>query len=205
MNYLVVDGANSLKQGCVWWCPRLLNPSSWGILSTCASALSTDTSSEPRAIVGFAECHHVEIDKNWLASGRTVTTSTALRVLLLWLLATQPLELIEMIDLLEANHCLRVTESKLGLLHYFEFQKTFFCSATAPWFRKCMVGYKEVVDQAHPVRWESWVLIAHDSLWLYRTVSYSEVRPVYDNMSHKNTSMKCLTDDHHVVIPWPVT
>jgi hypothetical protein len=126
MNYLVVDGANLLKQGCVWWCPRMLNPSSWGILSTCASALSTDTSSEPRAIVGFAECHHAEIDKNWLASGRTVTTSIALRVLLLWLLATQPLELIEMIDLLEANHCLRVTESKLGLLHCFEFQKTFF-------------------------------------------------------------------------------
>jgi hypothetical protein len=26
MNYLLADGANSLRKGCVWWCPRILNP-----------------------------------------------------------------------------------------------------------------------------------------------------------------------------------
>jgi hypothetical protein len=38
----------------------------------------------------------------------------------------QPLEFAEMTDPLEANHWLRVTGSKFGLLHYSELQKTLF-------------------------------------------------------------------------------
>jgi hypothetical protein len=38
-------------------------------------------------------------------------------------LATQPLKFAEATDPLEANHWLRVTEPKLGLLHYIELQK----------------------------------------------------------------------------------
>jgi hypothetical protein len=54
VNYLVVDGANSLRKGRVWSCPWILNSSSWGIPSTCASTLSTNASSEPQATDGFA-------------------------------------------------------------------------------------------------------------------------------------------------------
>jgi hypothetical protein len=83
MNYLVADDANSLRQGRVWWCPRILNPSSWGIPSTCSSTLSIDASSEPQATVGFVECHHAKIGINWWMSGRMfATTSTASRFLL---------------------------------------------------------------------------------------------------------------------------
>jgi hypothetical protein len=41
-------------------------------------------------------------------------------------LVTQPPEFAETTELLEANHWLRVTESKFGLLHCFEHQKTLF-------------------------------------------------------------------------------
>jgi hypothetical protein len=41
-------------------------------------------------------------------------------------LVTQPLEFAETTDPLEANHWPRVTESKFGLLHYSELQKTIF-------------------------------------------------------------------------------
>jgi hypothetical protein len=71
MSYLVVDGANQLRQGHVWWCPRVLNPSSWDILSTCASTFSTDASSESRATVGTAECHRAKIgNSRWCQAGR---------------------------------------------------------------------------------------------------------------------------------------
>jgi hypothetical protein len=36
-------------------------------------------------------------------------------------LATKPPKFIKTTDPLEANHCIRVTESKFGLLHYYEF------------------------------------------------------------------------------------
>jgi hypothetical protein len=49
------------------------------------------------------------------------------------LLATQPPEFAETTYPLEANHWLRVTESKFKLLRCFEFQKTL--------FSKCMVGH----------------------------------------------------------------
>jgi hypothetical protein len=54
-------------------------------------------------------------------------------------LATQPPEFVEATDPLEANHWLRVTESKFKLLHCSEFQKTLFAaqqlrgSASAWW------------------------------------------------------------------------
>jgi hypothetical protein len=54
-------------------------------------------------------------------------------------LATQPPEFTETIDPLEANHWLRVTESKFRLLHCSVFQKTLFAaqqlrgSASAWW------------------------------------------------------------------------
>jgi hypothetical protein len=87
MNYPMVDGTNSLRKGRVWWCPRILIPSSWGIPSTCASTLSTDASSEPRATVGTVDCHRVKVGSNRWAPGRTITAaSIASRVLLLWLL-----------------------------------------------------------------------------------------------------------------------
>jgi hypothetical protein len=43
-------------------------------------------------------------------------------------LATHPPEFNEMTDPLEANHWLRVTESKFGLLHCSELQKTLFAT-----------------------------------------------------------------------------
>jgi hypothetical protein len=94
MIYFVVDGANSLRQEHVWWCPRVLNPSSWNISSTYASTFSTDISSEPRATVGTAECHRAKVGSNQWASGRTFKTtsitSTASRVLLPQLLGNTP-------------------------------------------------------------------------------------------------------------------
>jgi hypothetical protein len=54
-------------------------------------------------------------------------------------LVTQPPEFAEMTDPLEANHWLRVTESKFGMLHCSELQKTLFAAqqlrgpATAWW------------------------------------------------------------------------
>jgi hypothetical protein len=43
-------------------------------------------------------------------------------------LATQPAEYAEVMDPLEANHWLRVTESKFGLLQSTEIQKTLFAA-----------------------------------------------------------------------------
>jgi hypothetical protein len=43
-------------------------------------------------------------------------------------LATQPLEFDEATDMHEANNWLRLTESKFGLLHYTELQKTLFAA-----------------------------------------------------------------------------
>jgi hypothetical protein len=43
-------------------------------------------------------------------------------------LATQPPKFTETTNPLEANHWLRVTKSKFGLLHYFEFQNTLFAA-----------------------------------------------------------------------------
>jgi hypothetical protein len=90
MNYLVVDGVNSLRKGSVWWCPWVLNPSSWGIPSTCASTLFTGASSEPRATTGTVEFHHAKVGSNQWAPGRTIiTSSTISRFLLLWLLGNK--------------------------------------------------------------------------------------------------------------------
>jgi hypothetical protein len=84
---IMADGANTFRQGCVWWCLRVLNPSSWGIPSTCTSTLSTIASSEPRATTSTVECHHGKVSSNQWAPGRTiVASSTISRVLLLWLL-----------------------------------------------------------------------------------------------------------------------
>jgi hypothetical protein len=54
-------------------------------------------------------------------------------------LATQPPEFAEAMDPLEANNWLRVTESKLGLLHCTELQKTLFAAqqlrgSTSAWW-----------------------------------------------------------------------
>jgi hypothetical protein len=55
MNYLVADGENSLKKDVYDDIPES---------STCASTLSTDTSSEPRATVGTIECHCANVGRD---------------------------------------------------------------------------------------------------------------------------------------------
>jgi hypothetical protein len=35
---------------------------------------------------------------------------------------------------------------------------------------------------------------------MYHSVGYSKRRPIYDIMRHKDPSMKCLIDDHQVLI-----
>jgi hypothetical protein len=60
-----------------------------------------------------------------------------------------------MTDTLEANHWLRMTESKFVLLHYFEFQKTLFAaqqlrgSASAWW-----ATYTASIQDNHQVSWD---------------------------------------------------
>jgi hypothetical protein len=69
-------------------------------------------------------------------------------------LATRPIKFVEMTDPLEANHWLHVTESKFGVLHYFEFQKTLFTakqlrgSASAWW-----AMYTAAIQDNHQVSW----------------------------------------------------
>jgi hypothetical protein len=69
-------------------------------------------------------------------------------------LATQPPEFAETTDPLEANHWLRVTESKFKLLHCSEFQKTLFVaqqlhgSASAWW-----ATYTATIRDNHQVSW----------------------------------------------------
>jgi hypothetical protein len=68
--------------------------------------------------------------------------------------ATQPLELTEITDPLEANHWLHVTESKFGLLHYSEFQKTLFAvqqlrGSTSAWW----ATYTAAIQDDHQVLW----------------------------------------------------
>jgi hypothetical protein len=124
MNYLVANNANSLRKGCVWWCLWILNQSSWSFPSTCASTLSTYTSSAPRATIGTVECHRAKVDRDRWVPGRTIaTTSTASRILLLQLLGNTTSRIHRVDDPLEANHWLRVIDSKFGLLNYSEFQK----------------------------------------------------------------------------------
>jgi hypothetical protein len=67
-------------------------------------------------------------------------------------LATRPPEFTEMTGPLEANHGLRVTESKFGLLHYSELQKTLFatqqlCGSTSDWW----TTYTTTIQDNHQV------------------------------------------------------
>jgi hypothetical protein len=69
-------------------------------------------------------------------------------------LATQPPEFAETTNPLEANHWLRVTESKFGLLHCSEFQKTLFAAQqlhgpTTAWW----ATYTATLQDNHQVPW----------------------------------------------------
>jgi hypothetical protein len=91
-------------------------------------------------------------------------------------LATQPPEFAETTDPLEANHWLRVTESKFKLLRCFEFQKTLFAaqqlrgSASAWW-----ATYTAAIRDNHQVPWNEFCTafcerhisagIMHRKLW----------------------------------------
>jgi hypothetical protein len=61
---------------CMMMFPRV-SSSSWGTQSTGVSTLSTDASSEPRAVVCLTECQHAEVGRNRWALGRMLTTSPA--------------------------------------------------------------------------------------------------------------------------------
>jgi hypothetical protein len=70
-------------------------------------------------------------------------------------LATQPPKFVEATDPLEANHWLRVTESKLGLLHCTELQKTLFAAqqlsgSTSAWW----ASYTATLPVDHHVPWD---------------------------------------------------
>jgi hypothetical protein len=69
-------------------------------------------------------------------------------------LATQPREFTETTNPLEANHWLHITESKLVLLHCYEFQKTLFvvqqlCGSTSAWW----ATYTTAIQDDHQVSW----------------------------------------------------
>jgi hypothetical protein len=52
-----------------------------------------------------------------------------------------------------------------------------------------------------PVRQGSWVPNTHVDLWWYRSMGYSETRPVFDIIRHNGASMKYLLGDLHLLIP----
>jgi hypothetical protein len=77
-------------------------------------------------------------------------------------LVTQPLEFAEATDLLEANHWLRVTESKFGLLHCTELQKTLFVAqqlrgSTTAWW----ATYTAALPIHHRVPWDEFRTAFH--------------------------------------------
>jgi hypothetical protein len=86
-------------------------------------------------------------------------------------LATQPPEFAEMTDPLEANHWLHMTESKSGLLHCSEFQKTLFVAqqlrgtASAWW-----ATYIATIQDDHQVSWDEFCKAFHGHHLLAGTV-----------------------------------
>jgi hypothetical protein len=78
-------------------------------------------------------------------------------------LATQPPEFTETMDPLEANHWLRMIESKLRLLHCSEFQKTLFVtqqlhgSASVWW-----ATYTTTIQDNHQVLWNEFCTAFHE-------------------------------------------
>jgi hypothetical protein len=77
-------------------------------------------------------------------------------------LATQPLKFAEATDPLEANHWLRVTEPKLGLLHYTELQKTLFalqqlCGSASAWW----ASYTAALPVDHHAPWDEFCTAFH--------------------------------------------
>jgi hypothetical protein len=135
MNYLVADGANSLKKGRVWWCPWILNPSSWALhphvpppsrptpLVSLEKLLASQNAIMQR-LAAIDDCKAEQSQQHHQPQQSTYFD----------FLATQPPLFTETTNLLEANHWLCVTVSKFGLLYCSEFQKT-------PWCRKCLVGH----------------------------------------------------------------
>jgi hypothetical protein len=55
-------------------------------------------------------------------------------------LAMHPSMFTEASDLLEADNWLYITESKFGILHCTEFQKTLYMAPAALWGHQCLVG-----------------------------------------------------------------
>jgi hypothetical protein len=153
MNYLVANGANSLGQGKVWWSPWVIKQLSWGIPSTCATTLSTNSTSEPWDTARFTECHHVEIGECW--AGQSRQQQQPWESSCLDFLATQPPWFTEMTNQLEVNHWLHVTESKFGLLDCSEFQKTLYvaqqlCGSASSWW----ATYTATIQDNHHVLWD---------------------------------------------------
>jgi hypothetical protein len=129
MNYLVADGANSLRKRRIWWSPRVIKQSSGSFRPPVTPPSPPMPPMSLEQLLVSQNANHAEIDWKCWAPVKTITaTSTSSRVLLSWLLAIQPPEFTETTNLLEANHWLHVTESKFGLLHYSEFEKTMFAA-----------------------------------------------------------------------------
>jgi hypothetical protein len=79
-------------------------------------------------------------------------------------LATRPPKSAETTDPLEANHWLRVTESKFGLLHCSELQKTLFaaqqvCGSTSAWW----ATYTTTIQDNHQVSCNEFCTMFHKS------------------------------------------
>jgi hypothetical protein len=69
-------------------------------------------------------------------------------------LATQPPEFAKITNPLEANHWLHVTESKFGLPHYSEFQKTLFAIQQLHGFASAWwATYTAAIQDDHQVSW----------------------------------------------------